>query len=257
MSEKNPFYFCLSCFLQVDESILSSDQGGVGDDLLSGDNNLAAPHLPVESSFPRTTIVASSSSSTSSPVSPSYPWVQMALPGGGIVSVPLVAEDTAASSASNLLLSSEPLLQKNAPPESLASAPPPTYHSHHYHPHQLQQEHNNQQQQQQDNQQKQQPQHQHHHHHQDLLTVTAGEPVTHFNLDQLLEIVQSFQLDTTLAGTDETGVQRHLEIAQLASGGKHQQLQGSALIPKGSEPKVKMEWKQRLHLSIELVNPKK
>lgn len=37
----------------------------------------------------------------------------------------------------------------------------------------------------------------------DLLTVNAGEPVTHFNLDQLLEIVQSFQLDTTLAGNED------------------------------------------------------
>ena len=35
----------------------------------------------------------------------------------------------------------------------------------------------------------------------DVLSVTAGEPATHFNLDQLLSIVQSFQLDTTHAGT--------------------------------------------------------
>ena len=34
---------------------------------------------------------------------------------------------------------------------------------------------------------------------QDVLSVTAGEPSTHFNLDQLLNIVQSFQLDTTHA----------------------------------------------------------
>ena len=34
---------------------------------------------------------------------------------------------------------------------------------------------------------------------QDVLSVTAGEPSTHFNLDQLLNIVQSFQLDTTQA----------------------------------------------------------
>ena len=32
---------------------------------------------------------------------------------------------------------------------------------------------------------------------QDVLSVSAGEPVTHFNLDQLLEIVQSFPLDTS------------------------------------------------------------
>ncbi len=37
----------------------------------------------------------------------------------------------------------------------------------------------------------------------DVLTVPAGEPVTHFNLDQLLEIVQSFQLDTSMAAHDD------------------------------------------------------
>ena len=37
-----------------------------------------------------------------------------------------------------------------------------------------------------------------------------GEPVTHFNLDQLLEIVQSFQLDTSQASSQEAaGVQAH------------------------------------------------
>ena len=41
-------------------------------------------------------------------------------------------------------------------------------------------------------------------HAQDVLSVTAGEPATHFNLDQLLSIVQSFQLDTTHAGTSDT-----------------------------------------------------
>ena len=38
---------------------------------------------------------------------------------------------------------------------------------------------------------------------QDVLSVTAGEPATHFNLDQLLNIVQSFQLDTTHAHTGD------------------------------------------------------
>ena len=42
-------------------------------------------------------------------------------------------------------------------------------------------------------------------HAQDVLSVTAGEPATHFNLDQLLSIVQSFQLDTTHAGTSDAG----------------------------------------------------
>ena len=41
-----------------------------------------------------------------------------------------------------------------------------------------------------------------HHIGNDVLGVTSGEPVTHFNLDQILGIVQSFQLDT------ETGHQR-------------------------------------------------
>ena len=41
---------------------------------------------------------------------------------------------------------------------------------------------------------------------QDVLSVTAGEPATHFNLDQLLNIVQSFQLDTTHAAQEEKKV---------------------------------------------------
>ena len=50
----------------------------------------------------------------------------------------------------------------------------------------------------------------------DVLSVSAGEPVTHFNLDQLLEIVQSFQLDTTQA-QDEDPAQKKvlLEVAFL------------------------------------------
>ena len=35
----------------------------------------------------------------------------------------------------------------------------------------------------------------------DVLSVQAGEAATHYNLDQLLSIVQSFQLDTTHATT--------------------------------------------------------
>ena len=38
----------------------------------------------------------------------------------------------------------------------------------------------------------------------DVLSVSAGEPVTHFNLDQLLEIVQSFQLDTSTGAHSRT-----------------------------------------------------
>ena len=35
--------------------------------------------------------------------------------------------------------------------------------------------------------------------------ASGQPPVTHFNLDQLLELVQSFQLDTTLAGSEQAG----------------------------------------------------
>jgi hypothetical protein len=48
----------------------------------------------------------------------------------------------------------------------------------------------------------------------DILTVPAGEPVTHFNLDQLLEIVQSFQLDATLAGNEEA---QHMNLEGAAA----------------------------------------
>ncbi len=51
----------------------------------------------------------------------------------------------------------------------------------------------------------------------DLLTVPAGEPVTHFNLDQLLEIVQSFQLDATLAGNEDASPHMSLATAEGAA----------------------------------------
>ena len=82
------------------------------------------------------------------PPPPSYPYhVQMALPGGGHISMPL-------DSSSGVCSSPDPS-QTN----SLGG--------------------------------------------QDVLSVSAGEPVTHFNLDQLLEIVQSFQLDTSQASSQE------------------------------------------------------
>ena len=106
----------------------------------------------------------------------------MALPGGGVVSVPLERSSSGAGSVKarddpdlsptrgHLV---QPLQPTSAMPPSAASAPsgPGSVGS--------------------ANQA-------------DLLTVAAGEPVTHFNLDQLLEIVQSFQLDTTMAGHEET-----------------------------------------------------
>ena len=93
------------------------------------------------------------------PPPPSYPghspFLQMALPGGGIVSMPLDSSSGVCSS----------------PDPSQASIGP------------------------------------------DVLSVSAGEPVTHFNLDQLLEIVQSFQLDTSQA---QDGQQKVLgEVAFL------------------------------------------
>ncbi len=59
----------------------------------------------------------------------------------------------------------------------------------------------------------------------DMLTVNAGEPVTHFNLDQLLEIVHSFQLDTTMAGHEE-GEQAHQLNMVLAAAKDLQQKEG-------------------------------
>lgn len=107
----------------------------------------------------------------------SFPWLQMALPGGGIVSVPL----DRASSSSSVKRDPDDL---NSPSRQLAkpssSTPPlqvPTSSATGSVGSVTQA---------------------------DLLTVAAGEPVTHFNLDQLLEIVQSFQLDTTMASHDET-----------------------------------------------------
>ncbi len=90
---------------------------------------------------------------------PSYPWVQMALPGGGIVSVPLERDCSPDSSAA-----------------AAASAGPSS-----------------------------------------SLTVSAGEPVTHFNLDQLLEIVQSFQLDTTLAAHEDGEAAKQLNMVLAAA----------------------------------------
>ena len=52
---------------------------------------------------------------------------------------------------------------------------------------------------------------------QDVLSVTAGEPSTHFNLDQLLNIVQSFQLDTTHAA-QEPGGQQEKKVCWSVSG---------------------------------------
>ena len=103
----------------------------------------------------------------------SYSWVQMALPGGGIVSVPLDCASIASSSSATGAMNNE---------DTRGSVNRYQYGSGGSSQHvgasnsggtggQT-----------------------------DVLTVAAGEPVTHFNLDQLLEIVQSFQLDTTMAG---------------------------------------------------------
>ncbi|CAB4067072.1 unnamed protein product [Lepeophtheirus salmonis] len=119
---------------KVDESLLSSDTGGED------------PPLPPP---------------------PSYPWVQMALPGGGIVSVPLQDNSRLDSPGGG-----DPSVTSASAPTSGGSGGLPAS---------------------------------------DVLTVNAGEPVTHFNLDQLLEIVQSFQLDATMAGHEEGGSSRDLQ----------------------------------------------
>lgn len=147
-----------SCLLelQVDESVLSSE---------NGEDQPLPPPPP--------------SSSTETSKGQTFPWLQMALPGGGIVSVPL---DRASSSSSKkgdpaaddlnsptrqLVKPSSPPLPTTVPTSSATGSVGSVTQA-------------------------------------DLLTVAAGEPVTHFNLDQLLEIVQSFQLDTTMASHDET-----------------------------------------------------
>ncbi|XP_059098803.1 uncharacterized protein LOC131892947 isoform X2 [Tigriopus californicus] len=170
---------------EVDESLLSSDAGG--------DDSSSVP-----------------------PLHPSYPWVQMALPGGGIVSVPLAS-------------TSNPRQQGSSSSRATPKAPPPSTSSQII---DLGDSLNHQ-----SNLSSslsglgsgssariQSPDSVHDNlpssgaqrggfgldgtcssslGKPDLLTVNAGEPVTHFNLDQLLEIVQSFQLDTTLAGNED------------------------------------------------------
>ena len=65
----------------------------------------------------------------------------------------------------------------------------------------------------------------------DVLSVTAGEPVTHFNLDQLLEIVQSFQLDTTHAhDSGQEKSQSHKKVC-LAGIAAHHSLTSVGNIP--------------------------
>ena len=120
------------------------------------------------------------------PKGPSYPWIQMALPGGGIVSVPL--ETATGSRGSGSVKGQGPGSEHDdlSPPPGRQLIQPmqPTVaadrasaaSSSHGSGAMVTQA--------------------------DLLTVAAGEPVTHFNLDQLLEIVQSFQLDTTMATHD-------------------------------------------------------
>ena len=144
--------------------------------------------------------------------SSSYPWVQMALPGGGIVSVPLASAEASSVGSGNRALSpesgglagagdrrtGEAGVSSSAPttlrsgglpgggvggiPASSSSSALPGGAAKG-----------------------------------DLLTVNAGEPVTHFNLDQLLEIVQSFQLDTTMAGHEEGEQAARLNLVLAAA----------------------------------------
>ena len=102
----------------------------------------------------------------------SYSWVQMALPGGGIVSVPLECASIASSSSATGAMNNENT--RDSGNHYQYGSGGSTHHAG------ASNSGNGGQ--------------------SDVLTVAAGEPVTHFNLDQLLEIVQSFQLDTTMAG---------------------------------------------------------
>ena len=161
--------------------------------MLSSDNG---EDLPLPPPPPCGSISASklSGSGNSGPPGggPAYPWIQMALPGGGIVSVPL---ERASSGAGSARSSSNRDDEFNSPPPTSTARVTSASHSSTSAAGALPvttvpgggpgsvgsgvtQA--------------------------DLLTVAAGEPVTHFNLDQLLEIVQSFQLDTTMASHDET-----------------------------------------------------
>ena len=146
---------------QVDESLISTSDNG--EDPVTG---LHQPPVPLPSGSSGTGRVAGAPST--------YSWVQMALPGGGIVSVPLeCASITSSSSATGTMHNDEsrPTAVSQHPYGSTRSSQHVGANSSSGNGGQA-----------------------------DVLTVAAGEPVTHFNLDQLLEIVQSFQLDTTMAG---------------------------------------------------------
>ena len=113
----------------------------------------------------------------------------MALPGGGIVSVPLERASSGAGSSAKARSAEDPDLSPTRghlvpplQPTSASCLPPSSTSAAASGPGSVGSGSNQA----------------------DLLTVAAGEPVTHFNLDQLLEIVQSFQLDTTMAGHEET-----------------------------------------------------
>ena len=159
------FIWVIFSLLQVDESVLSSENG----------EDTPLPPPPPEDS-------ALDSSSHRH-----YPWIQMALPGGGIVSVPLERASSGAGSSAKARSAEDPDLSPTRgghlmPPLQPTAASNPSTTPAASGPGSVGSGSNQA----------------------DLLTVAAGEPVTHFNLDQLLEIVQSFQLDTTMAGHEET-----------------------------------------------------
>ena len=192
----------MSVSFQVDESLLSDggrDERGGGGGGGHGHGRQAAP--PPSSSLQQQQQQQQQQSRLIS-----QPWVQMALPGGGIVSVPLESTATRqAGGAGGIERVTSPsssidsaggggggggqLLQGLPPPPPPASASASGDASSVGGASDL------------------------------LQTAPAsagpgggggGEPVTHFNLDQLLEIVQSFQLDATLAGNEEAA---HLNLA--------------------------------------------
>lgn len=144
----------------MDESIISTSE--------NGEDPIGSSYQPVVQIPPGTSTTDTTQGGPSS-----YSWVQMALPGGGIVSVPLECASVASSSSAAGAMNNE---------DTRGSGSHYQYGSGGSSQHIGASNNNGNGGQ------------------SDVLTVAAGEPVTHFNLDQLLEIVQSFQLDTTMAG---------------------------------------------------------
>ena len=169
----SPLKNLIMILFQVDETLLSGDDG----------NSYHYHHHPSLHHLRHTAQSPAGSASGTAQQIKQQPWVRMALPGGGIVSMPLASapESITSPTGEPLLPGGDSASLRSAGSGSAtgllsSSAVDPAA---------------------------------------DLITLSSSglppdssqqtPPVTHFNLDQLLEIVQSFQLDTTLAGHDGGG----------------------------------------------------